>query len=370
MLELPDIQFIDVDSNQIISDIMSRYEYFSGRTLQQSDPIYLFLLTLGYEKVHLMQQFELGLRGNLLAFAEDDALDHIGALRDTVRFEDSPSYTTLKFTLSAAQTGATLIPVGTRATADNQVYFATTQNAEIPAGQLSVEVEAQSSTSGESNNNIGIGNINNIVDPIPFVKSVTNITVTQGGRERESNDAFRERIYEAPAAFSVAGPEDAYKYLAKSANASIADVSASSPRPGVVEIRPILVNGEIPTQTILDQVEAAVTPKDKRPLADSVYVLAPTPVTYNLNLTYYIDKSNQARALEIQSAVNQAIYDWQLWQRTKMGRDINPSVLTQRLIDAGAKRVVITSPTHTVLTPAELGVIGSQQVIYGGLEDE
>lgn len=370
MLELPDIQFIDVDSNQIISDIMTRYEFISGRTLQRSDPVYLFLLALGYEKVHLMQQFELGLRGNLLAYAEDDALDHIGTLRDTKRFDESPSYTTLRFTLSTVRPGATLIPEGTRATADNIVYFATTENAEIPAGQLSVDVEAKSSTIGEVSNNIEVGSINNRVDLIPFVEFVTNITVTQGGRARESNESYRERIYEAPAAFSVAGPEDAYIYLAKSANASIADVSASSPTPGTVEIRPILANGEIPSQTILDQVIDAVSPKDKRPLADNVVVLAPTPVTYNLSLTYYIDKANQGRALEIQSAVNQAIFDWQLWQRIKMGRDINPSELTKRIVQAGAKRVVILSPSHTVLTPAQLGVIGTQTIIYGGLEDE
>lgn len=370
MLDLPDIQFIDVDSNQIISDMMSRAEYILGRTLQKSDPVYLMILVFGYEKVQLMQQFELGLRDNLLAYAEDDALDHIGALRDTTRFEESPSITTLRWTLSAPQTGATLIPVGTRATADNITYFATTENAEIPAGSLSVDVEAKSSEVGSQSNNIEIGSITNIVDLIPFVEFVTNTTMTQGGRALEENDAYRERIYEAPAAFSVAGPEDAYKYLAKSANSSIADVSAYSPTPGTVEIRPILLNGEIPSQTILDQVNEALSPKDKRPLTDKVVVLAPTVSTFNLALTYYIDRNNQGRALEIQTEVNQAIADWLLWQRTRMGRDINPSELTKRIVDAGAKRVVISSPAFTALTPAQVAIVGSQAVTYGGLEDE
>lgn len=370
MLELPDVQFIETDSNQIISDMLSRAEYILGRTLQKSDPMYLIILTFGYEKIHLMQQFEIGLRGNLLAYAEDAALDHIGSLRNTVRFEESPAFTTLRWTLSAPQAGAVLIPAGTRATADNTVYYSTTENAEIPAGSSYVEVEAVSNETGADLNNADVNSIVNIVDPIPFVQYVTNTTVTQGGRLRESNDAFRERIYEAPAAFSVAGPEDAYIYLAKSANASIADVSAYSPVPGVVEVRPILSNGEIPTQTILDQVADALSPKDKRPLADSVRVSAPDTVLYNLNLTYYIDKANQGRSAEIQAAVNQAIIDWQLWQRMKIGRDINPSVLTQRLIDAGAKRVVIASPLHTVLTKSQVSVIGSQAVTYGGLEDE
>lgn len=98
-------------------------------------------------------------------------------------------------------------------------------------------------------------------------------------------------------------------------------------------------------------------------------VLAPAVVNYDINLTYWIDKSNSAIAVSIQNAVNDAVNDYIAWQKSKLGRDINPSELIARIKGAGAKRVEITSPAFTQVTLEQVAVASNVTVTYGGLED-
>lgn len=368
--KLPDISYLDTDPSQIINDILNGYEAVVSRQLADADPVRLFLLTLAYRIIQERLRTEQRLMQQLLYYAVGSALDHLGTFRELPRNEATGAKTTLEFEISAPQVGAVVIAKGKRVTADNILYFATTETAEIPAGQLTVQVPAEALTTGAAGNDIAVGQISTIVDPFPFQKSVKNITTTQGGADTESDDSYRERIYFAPATFSIAGPRDAYKYLAKSVSTEIMDVSATSPSPTVVEIRPLMNGGELPTQSILDLIEEKLSAETVRPLTDQVIVKAPDVVNYSLNLTYYIGRSNQAKTTEIQTAVNTAIADYILWQRSVMGRDINPDELISRIKAAGAKRAVITSPVFTVTQPGDVAVCNSQTVTYGGVEDE
>ena len=62
----------------------------------------------------------------------------------------------------------------------------------------------------------------------------------------------------------------------------------------------------------------------------------------------YINRSDSAKAVSIQSAVDAAISDYLSWQTTEIGLDLNPDALIQRIKSAGAKRVEIVSPAFTV----------------------
>ncbi|QHJ79178.1 MAG: hypothetical protein [Caudoviricetes sp.] len=370
MNNLPDVQFFDNDPQQIVTDVKNTYEYMLGKTVQESSPEFLFISVMAYWIVLQRQQYEAALKQNLLYYADDGNLDHLGAFRLTPRLEAQGASTTLEFTLVAAQTSAIIIPAGTRATADNVIYFATTQNLIINAGQLSGKVGATSIQTGAAANNIGIGEINTIVDPVAYVATVANTETTLGGRDTELDDAYRERIYNAPAVFSIAGPRDAYIYLAKSASSAIGEVTVTSDMAGTVNVYPLLTNGEVPNSAILDQVRNVLNQNTVRPLSDNVVVAAPELVTYSINLTYYILTDNAGNAGDIQTAVNAAIDGWILWQRQKIGRDINISELIKRIVEAGAKRVVMNLPINTVVLPNQLAVNTSKTITFGGLEDE
>ena len=75
------------------------------------------------------------------------------------------------------------------------------------------------------------------------------------------------------------------------------------------------------------------------------------------------------QTVQIQTAVEEAVMGWVTWQRSKLGRDINPSELNHRMVTARAKRTEIISPVFQVLNASQVAVITSKTLTLGGLED-
>lgn len=105
----------------------------------------------------------------------------------------------------------------------------------------------------------------------------------------ESDDELRQRIVDAPEGFSVAGPEGAYRRFAKAAHPDVLDVDISSPAPAEVLIRVLSRAGDgTPSAPLLAAVEAAVTPKDVRPIGDRVTVAAGLAVDFAINAVLHV----------------------------------------------------------------------------------
>ena len=370
---LADIVFAEKAADVIESEIITQYETLAGRTLAKGDPVRLFLEAIVLVIVQQRALIDYAAKQNLLAYAEGDYLDHIGALLEVTRLSASYAMTTLKFTLSEVQPSAVIIPEGTRVTpGGGTILFATTESVEIPAGEREIEVTAQCTLSGTQGNGNVAGQIRKLVDPFPFEMAVENLTETYGGSDTESDENFRERIQIAPESFSVAGPTGAYEYWARSAHQSIIDVAVLGPpdtEPGNVNIYPLMTNGDLPTQEILDAVYEVCNADDKRPDTDFVHVLSPEPVEFELNVRYWIDRKRATQAAQIQRAVEEAVNAWALWQKSKLGRDLNPSELNHRMVAAGAKRTEITSPDFRVLTASQVAIMTAKTLTLGGLED-
>lgn len=370
---LADIIFAEKAADEIESAIITQYETLAGRTLAKGDPVRLFLEAIVLVIVQQRALIDYAAKQNLLAYADGDYLDHIGTLLEVTRLEASHAMTTLKFTLSEAQPSAVIIPEGTRATpGGGTILFATTESIDIPAGEREAEVTAQCTLAGTQGNGYVAGQIRKLVDPFPFEMTVENITETYGGSDIESDENFRERIQIAPESFSVAGPTGAYEYWARSAHQGIIDVAVLGPpdtEPGNVNIYPLMTDGDLPTQEILDAVYEVCNSDDKRPDTDFVHVLSPEPVEFELNVSYWIDRKRATQAAQIQRAVEEAVNAWALWQRSKLGRDLNPSELNHRMVAAGAKRTEITSPEFRVLTASQVAIMTTKTLTLGGLED-
>lgn len=366
---LADIVFVDTDADEVESYVIGRYEAITGRTLAKGDPVRLFLLTIAALIVLLLNKINETGKQNLLRYATGDNLDHLGALVGVERIPAKAAVTTMRIRLSAKLQTATIIPAGTRFTAGDNVFFALDAPLVIDAGTTSADGSATCLTKGELGNGYVAGQLKTLVDPVPYVDSVANITTSEGGAEVQSDDSYREDIRLAPENFSTAGPEGAYIYHAKRASTKIADVTVRSPEAGKVEVRPLLAGGELPGDEMLQQVKTTLDDKKVRPLTDNISVLAPEQVTYNLSLTYYIASDTKAQATAIQNAVNAAVDDYVLWQKSKLGRDINPSELIVRVMAAGAKRVAVTAPVFTATTDTQVAVCGTKTVTLGGIED-
>jgi phage-related baseplate assembly protein len=245
----------------------------------------------------------------------------------------------------------------------------------IQAGTLTTTVKAKAVASGEKYNHLVPGQINQLVSwNSPFLVNAVNITTSGGGASVESDDHLRARIWFTPESFSTAGPKEAYMYWAGSANPSIIDVSVwSAPEvAGQVYVYPLMTNGQLPDQEVIDQVYAKCNADDIRPLTDQLFVQAPTASGFVATVEFWIDKANARFEDSLRDAVYKAYEDWILWQSSKIGLDINPSKLDQMMVDAGAKRTNIISPVFTVIDAKHLAIcdIPNSLCTYKGLEEK
>ena len=187
-MNLPKIEFANKDVSQIEADVITTYEAISGRKLAPGDPVRLFLQAIAMLIAHQRLLIDYAAKQNLLAYASGDYLDHIGALVRTERIPAQPAVTTIRFILSAAQPQAVIIPAGTRVTPNGQVFFAVQEDITIPAGSMQVDVYAECTTAGTVGNGWQIGQISQLVDPLPWVSQVSNITASSGGSDMEPDD--------------------------------------------------------------------------------------------------------------------------------------------------------------------------------------
>lgn len=363
------ISFATADPDAIDIEVVATVEKLLGRKLERADPLRIFLR--GVELL-LMQQrllIDQTAKQNLLAFAEGEFLDRIGDIFTVERLPATAAWTTLEVTLSTAREVVTTIRQGTRVTAGDEVYFALDEPLIFLAGEVTKTARATCLVTGETGNGYAAGEINQIVDPQAFLQSMKNITTSAGGSDVETDDNLRERIHEAPEAFSCAGSDGAYKFHTKSVSALISDVAVDSEVPGTVQVYPLLKGGELPTEEILSAVYEHLSAMTVRPLTDQLTVRVPTVREYDLTATYWISREDASTAAQIQAAAEVAIQNYVAWQREKLGRDINPSKFVHMLVSAGVKRVDVQSPNFAATDKFTCSIPSSVNVTFAGLED-
>lgn len=378
LYNLPDISFVDDISyekilNEMIADYEKKYQEATGRkvALRPGDKEHIHLRIEAGQYFQMYQILDNAAKMNLLKYSKGNFLRHLGAFKKTFIQEPKPAVVTARFTLSEIRKDVIYIPQGTRITAGDGVYFATDDYAEVKAGDSFVDVDCTCETVGEVGNEYIVGQIETIVDPVPYVSSVSNITKSDGGTGEESEDSFRERIFLAPSSYSVAGPADAYEYWVKQYNsAAIEDVKIYEPTEAVVDIRILLVGGALPSKTFCSGCLEYLRENPIIPLTDNDLVAAPDVVNYNLKAVYYIARSDLNNIKVIQESIEAAKETYLNWQRTKIGRDINPDALTEFVRAAGGKRVVITSPVFTPIPETSIAMEKTVEFTYGGIEDD
>ncbi|MDE7247864.1 MAG: baseplate J/gp47 family protein [Lachnospiraceae bacterium] len=378
VFEYPEVSFIDNMSVEDMSDfyieeMQKKYRELTGRDLilHDSDPIRLMAYTNCLLLYQIAQYADRAGKMALLKYSYGDYLGNIGALKGIARNQGAAAKVRLRFTLSSRRPGTTIIRAGIRVTSSDGVYFQTTDILEIPAGQIEGEVNAECREIGSKGNGYEAGMIKTLVDPVAYVEKVENITVSEGGADLESDENLAERIFLAPASWSTAGPDDAYKYWVRTFNPAITDVMVGSDIPGEVDIFFILQDGQLPEETMIEELEQYLKNEEVRPLTDQVIVRAPEIQKYKIDLTYYINRSDRSRVSAINDRVQEAVQSYIVWQREKIGRDINPDQLRKMLLLAGAKRLEIREPQFSAIAQASIALpAGKIAVLYGGIEDD
>ena len=369
---LAPVNFLETDAETIRSQIITGFEQASGDTLAAGDPRRLFLLSIADVIIQQRTAINLAAQQNLLSYAQGGYLDALGQLLAVERMAESKAVTTIEFTLSQALGSVYTIPAGTQVT-NGVVTFETDEDLLIPIGETTGEVSASCTVAGPVGNDYLAGQISTIVTPMTFVSGAQNTTITTGGADAESDPDFADRIRLAPNSFSVAGPEKAYVYHAKSVSPAIIDVKVNSPTPGEVDVYVLLTDGTLPTEDTLEQIEEHLSDENIRPLTDYVVVKAPTASNYEIELHYWINQEDASKAAQIQADVEAAVEQYRLWQQTKIGRDITPGKLLQLVFAAGASRVdnsKLKPATWKKLEAMQVAQCTKVNVVYEGYKDE
>lgn len=114
----------------------------------------------------------------------------------------------------------------------------------------------------------------------------SNFTSDWRRREKEADDAYRQRLHSLPNAMSVAGPKSAYETHAKAASSLIKDVYVESPGVCEVTVHLLPVVGVTDQDQIIPKIEKYL--ETKRPLTDKVNVKIAAAKHWSLKATLKI----------------------------------------------------------------------------------
>lgn len=313
-----------------------------------------------------MQYIDRAGKQNLVKYSYGDFLDHLGALKGVERNKQTKPATVLaRFQLEEVRKSDTELPKGTRVTGEEQLYFETTEQTYIPTGEQYKDVVLTCTTSGSIGNGKEVGTLTTIVDPIPFVNTVMNLTESSGGVDAEDDENMAERVYLAPSGYSVAGPADAYTYWAKTYSQLIEQAKPVTKTAGEVTIYITMQGGELPNKTVLEELEVFFKNKNIKPMTDKIVVSAPDVVTYNIELQYWLSEEDETKKQQIEEAVDEFI----AWQSV-LERNINPSELIRKVLNAGATRVEVIEPVYQEIEETQLAKVGQKRIAYRGIEDD
>lgn len=366
------IEFVNTDTEALVNKLVAGYEEFMGRKLYPADPVRAFILWLAsiiiQERVYINESA----KQNIPRYATGENLDIIsGIFHNVSRLEAVPASVTLQFSISKALDRDYIITDALEVTADGYVNFVTTENIVFAAGETDAAVKAECTTSGIAGNGFAPGEINALVsDEFLYFEKVENITVSEGGSEKEDDVSFYNRMRESEESYTTAGAKNSYSYHARSVSALVSDVSVESPEPGKVDVKIMLQGGVLPDEEMISKVQEYLNADDIRPLTDYVVVSAPGTVTFNIDVVYYISSMQEISAGKIKDAIGTCIKSYVAWQTGKMGRDINPSYFNALIMQSGIKRAEIISPVFTRVEKGNVAVLGDCSITFGGMEDD
>ena len=375
--EYPDIEFVETDTETIENSMIALFELMykemTGKTkkVYPASPERLFIAWAASIVIQQRIIINETAKKNVPRYANGKYLDSLGELfKDTFRLPEARATALFRFYISEPQEQSVIVPQGTRINFDGEIVFSTMEELEIRAGDAYGDILGECLTPGIVGNNIAAGQIKEIMDTYDFFWKVENITRTAGGADKESDQSYYERLRESMEGFSTAGPVGGYIYHVKSVSTAIADVTATSPEPGLVDIRVLLNGGEMPTEATMQEIQDALNASTVRPLTDRVIVSKPEEVPFSVDVTIYLPRYSQTSSTIIERDARSAVAAYIKWQTEKMGRDINPSRLHNFLMEAGLKRAEIRKPDFTVVPETSVARLTGETVLNGGTEDE
>lgn len=406
---MSEVQFVEINPEKVTKDLVEIYENAAGKKLHPAQSERLMIDLVAY--ITNLQDIKINeaAKQNLAAFASYPMLDEIGKLVGETRLPAQKSKTTIQTSLNEAKEYSVFIPAKTQIESkDKKVIFETINSMTINAGELSAETDAECQSAGIIGNGYLQGEINAPIESLD-IDAIENITTTAGGADLEDDEPYRQRIFEAPEKFTVAGSKGSYKALVKSAHQNIIDVAVVKPRASatlkyqigeieyaaqiienndysanftcehienaiidyrtgeasvefnqavesvdinipptdILEIYPLTKDGN-PDNVIIEAVEVALNTEDKIPMTDNRIIKSPENVDFEIDATITILQGyNQS---EIEEKITAKLSEYIEKVKQSLGKDIVPAQISALILSVeGVYNVVLDSPTYQTL---------------------
>lgn len=338
---------------EIYQKMLEQFEEETGYEIQGSGDMAVRLQAAAAQIMSLYHYGDYIFRQAFPQTAQEENLDRHGALRGVLRQEAQKAIGVLRFSVSRALSVPLGIETGTVCFNGEGTTFETVEDGLLLAGSTYVDVKAEAVEAG-TRGNVVAGSITGMQTMPDGIETVTNPQRFTGGRERETDEAYRKRILEACMGLSNGANSAYYRKLAQSVDGI--DEVAVIPRihgAGTVGLLVMSDSGGV-SQTAQDALNALLA--DRRELGIQVVVQEPENIGVNIQATFV--PAEGYTLSQAKTAVQEAVVDYV--DGLGLGKTLYPAGLYYSAMATGAiENVVFTQPTGAVTPEA------GQQLVAG-----
>lgn len=178
----------------------------------------------------------------------------------------------------------------------------------------------------------------------------------------EKDDDYRARLQDSPEGLSVAGPDGAYEFGAKSAHPHVKGASVFSPKPVEVELT-ILSSQDngVPTPALLATVDAYL--QSRRPLTDWLRVLPAEVVPFSVTAALYLKPGPDPELVRQAAEKSARAY---LDRQHRLKARVVESALHAAMSGEGVEEVRLTGWVDVVCTARQAPFCEALTVTIGG----
>lgn len=179
----------------------------------------------------------------------------------------------------------------------------------------------------------------------------------------EDDDDYRVRLQKSPEGLSVAGPDGAYEYHARSAHPDVKGVAVDSPEPVEVVLSILSHSGTgEPSQSVLDAVMAYIEPF--RPMTDKVSVVGATVQSYQITASLFIKHGPDPELVRQNAEVRLLAY---VADQHKLNGRVVESGVHAALTLEGVEEVRLTGWNDIICNKQQAPFCSNVSVTIGGL---
>ncbi|MGL5956314.1 MAG: baseplate J/gp47 family protein [Brevinema sp.] len=235
----------------------------------------------------------------------------------------------------------------------NKLRYKTLSDSILNENETSIRILVEAEFYGSIYNVFG-GQITELITPIYGIDTVYNNPewITEIGQDQETDESLRIRCKDIWAGLSGAN-KNAYISWAKTVK-GIHDVLIYTIEQELGTVK-VVCNGTKnipPSKEILDQVRHII--EEKKPIATKVDIIAPNPVSININMSVSMNPDQETSRETITESVRH------YFESLGIGKDFEPSALISTIFSIkGIKSVVVNSPQSTYISQLQTARLGT-----------